>query len=132
MRNKCSFNGQSATEILRNFVAKHQVDFINDYKMSDQNLKISIIVPSYNQRNFIEKSILSILNQNYSNLELIVIDGGSTDGTLDVIKKYEKYISFWMSEPDEGQSDALNKGFSRATGDVFGWLNSDDLYMPNA
>lgn len=89
-------------------------------------------MPSSNQVQFIERSIFSILNQNYANLEFIIIDGGSTDGTVDIIKKYERHLAYWISEPDNGQSDALNKGFLRATGDIYGWLNSDDLYMPGA
>lgn len=92
--------------------------------------KISIITPSYNQGKFLERTILSVLNQNYPNLEYIIIDGGSTDNSVEIIKKYEKYIAYWISEPDRGQSHALNKGFERATGDIFGWLNTDDLYMP--
>jgi glycosyltransferase involved in cell wall biosynthesis len=92
--------------------------------------RISVVMPSYNQSQYIERSILSVLNQNYPNLDLVVIDGGSTDGTVDVIRKYSKYLSYWISEPDQGQSDALNKGFARATGNILGWLNSDDLYMP--
>src|ERR1700687_1276429 len=94
--------------------------------------KLSVVMPSFNQRQFIERSILAVLNQNYPNREFIIIDGGSRDGTVDVIKKYERYLAFWVTEPDEGQSDALNKGFSHATGEIYGWLNSDDLYMPGA
>lgn len=92
--------------------------------------KISIVMPSYNQVRFIERSILSVLNQGYPNLELVIIDGGSSDGTVDIIKKYDHHVSFWVSEIDRGQSDALNKGFARCTGDIYGWLNSDDLYLP--
>jgi glycosyltransferase involved in cell wall biosynthesis len=94
--------------------------------------RISVVMPSYNQAQYIERSILSVLNQNYPNLDFIVIDGGSTDGTVEVIQKYSKHLSYWISEPDNGQSDALNKGFARATGSIFGWLNSDDLYTPGA
>ena len=100
-------------------------------KIENDYPKISIVMPSYNQAQFIEKSILSILNQNYPNTELIIIDGGSNDGTIDKIKKYEDKIKFWISEKDQGQSDALNKGFARCTGDIYGWLNSDDVYLPN-
>ena len=72
------------------------------------------------------------MNQNYSNIELIIIDGGSTDGTIDIIKKYDPYISYWISETDQGQSDALNKGFKYCTGEIYGFLNSDDIYLPGA
>jgi len=88
-------------------------------------------MPSFNQAEFIEKSILSVLNQDYSNIELIIIDGGSKDGTYEIIKKYKDKITLWVSENDQGQSDALNKGFKHCTGDIFGWLNSDDIYLPN-
>lgn len=92
----------------------------------------SVVMPSFNQGKFIERSILSVLNQDYPNIELIIVDGGSTDETVEILERYAKHITYWVSEKDEGQSDALNKGFARATGELVGWLNSDDLYLPDA
>src|SRR5687768_9471367 len=89
--------------------------------------KISIITPCFNQVEYIEECVLSILGQNYPNLEYIIIDGGSTDGTVEVIKKYESQLKYWVSEKDNGLYDALGKGFSHSTGDIMGWLNSDDI-----
>jgi glycosyltransferase involved in cell wall biosynthesis len=93
--------------------------------------KISIVTPSYNQGEFLEKTIRSIINQDYKNIEFIIIDGGSTDNSVEIIKKHQKHIDYWVSEPDEGQSDAINKGFKRATGAIFYWINSDDFLLPN-
>jgi len=93
-------------------------------------VKISIVTPSFNQGRFLEETIRSVLDQNYPNLEYIVIDGGSTDETIDVIRKYEDRISYWVSEKDRGQVHALNKGIEKTTGDIFGFINSDDLYLP--
>jgi glycosyltransferase involved in cell wall biosynthesis len=93
-------------------------------------LKISVITPTFNQGAFIEKTINSVLSQNYPNLEFIVIDGGSTDNTVEIVKKYEKHLTYWVSEPDSGQSNAINKGMALATGEILTWLNSDDWYLP--
>jgi glycosyltransferase involved in cell wall biosynthesis len=94
--------------------------------------KISIITPSFNDASFLEKTILSVIDQEYPNLEYIVIDGGSTDGSVDIIKRYEGRIGYWVSEPDKGQYDALQKGFSRSTGEIMGWINSDDMHHPGS
>lgn len=93
--------------------------------------KISIVTVSYNQGQFIEDNILSVINQNYPNIEHIIIDAGSTDDTLDILKKYDKHLN-WVSEPDKGQSDGLNKGFKKATGEIIGWFNSDDRVASGA
>ena len=92
--------------------------------------RVSIVTSSYNQARFIEETIRSVLLQGYPNLEYIVIDGGSTDGSVGIIRRYEPWLTYWVSEPDGGQSDALQKGFQRATGSIVAWINSDDWYLP--
>jgi glycosyltransferase involved in cell wall biosynthesis len=94
--------------------------------------RLSIITPSFNQAEFIEETIRSVLLQGYPDLEYIVQDGGSQDGSVEIIRKYEKWLTYWASKPDAGQSDAINQGLDRASGHIVGWLNSDDVYLPDA
>ena len=94
--------------------------------------KITIVTPSYNQAEYLERTILSVLNQGYPNLEYFVMDGGSTDGSVAIIKKYESYLTGWISEKDHGQVNAINKGLKLATGDLVGFQNSDDVFAPGA
>lgn len=94
--------------------------------------RITVITPSYNQAEFLERTIVSILNQSYPNLEYMIIDGGSTDGSVDIIKRYANQLTYWVSEPDQGQSHAINKGLQRARGEWVCWQNSDDIFYPLA
>jgi len=96
------------------------------------NLKISIVTVSYNSAEFIETTIKSVLEEDYDNFEYIIIDGGSTDGTLEIINKYSDQLAYWISEPDGGIYEAMNKGITQTTGDIVGMINSDDYYLPNA
>lgn len=93
---------------------------------------VSIITPSFNQAKFLRRTMESVLSQDYPNLEYILIDGGSTDGSLEIIREYADQLAFWESIPDQGQTDAINKGFSRARGKYLAWINSDDVYQPGA
>jgi glycosyltransferase involved in cell wall biosynthesis len=106
--------------------------FSEFYKDDQPWPKLSVIIPSFNQGGYIEETILSVINQNYPNLELIIIDGGSHDHTTEIIKEYESHIAFWISEKDRGQSHAINKGLEKASGDWIAWISSDDCYLKNA
>jgi len=94
--------------------------------------KISIVTPNYNGAKYLEETILSVIDQDYPNLEYIIADGGSTDGSIDIIKRYEKKLAWWVSEPDNGMYDAIQKGFNHSTGEIMAWINSDDMYHKNA
>lgn len=99
--------------------------------MSEHPL-VTILTPSLNQARFLEETLQSVLGQDYPNLEYLIVDGGSTDGSLEIIQHHASQFAWWVSEPDQGQTDALNKGFSHARGEIFAWLNSDDTYLPGA
>jgi glycosyltransferase involved in cell wall biosynthesis len=111
------------------------VENLTDVKNSGIDLeypKITVLTPNYNYGHYLEETIRSVLLQGYPNLEYIIIDGSSSDNSIDIIKKYEPWLTYWVSETDRGQTHAINKGLEKATGDIFNWINSDDILMPGA
>ena len=119
---------EQTTQDLRNFVSALKPAKATDD--AQRYPKLTVITPSYNQAAFLERTILSVLNQGYPNLEYMIVDGGSNDGSVEIIKKYEKYLSWWVSEKDRGQVHAINKALERATGEYISFQNSDDVYFP--
>ncbi|MBL8121111.1 MAG: glycosyltransferase, partial [Anaerolineae bacterium] len=94
--------------------------------------RITLVTPSYNQAAYLERTIRSVIDQDYPALQYLIMDGGSTDGSVEIIRRYERHLDGWVSQPDGGQSDAINQGFARAEGEIMTWLNSDDVLLPGA
>src|SRR5437763_5478849 len=111
-------------------LCSHTVPEVNKPGSAEEPMRISVVTPSFNQGRYLEECLLSVLGQGYPDLEYLVMDGGSTDESFEVIERHERNLAFWVSEPDEGQAAAINRGFEKASGDVLCWLNSDDLYLP--
>lgn len=117
---------------LKDFVSCPQFDDFAILKRDPHCPRITIVTPSFNQGSYLEQTILSVLNQNDPNLEYIVMDGGSSDNSKEIIRKYDKYLAYWVSQPDRGQAGAIADGFSKASGEILAYLNSDDVYLPGA
>ena len=117
---------------LRSFITQPFVPQSAPVHDRSQYPRLTVVTPSFNQAHYLERTILSVLNQQYPNLEYFVVDGGSTDGSVDIIKKYAPYLTGWVSEKDQGQTDAINKGFRQATGEYVAFQNSDDVFAPGA
>lgn len=123
----------SCTRLEQQYLPK-DLTCLEGYEKSESQTcpRVSLVVPSFNQAKYLTSTLESILSQGYPNLELFVVDGGSTDGSVDIIKAFQKELTWWVSEPDSGQANAINKGFSRSSGEIMAWLNSDDLLLPGA
>jgi glycosyltransferase involved in cell wall biosynthesis len=112
------------------FTARLRSDDACILAQNDKWPKMTIVTPTLNQALYLERTILSVLNQGYPNLEYLILDGGSRDGTQDIIEKYTRHLAYWRSSPDRGQAAALKEGFERGSGEIFAWINSDDMYLP--
>jgi len=125
-----TFEATEAT--LKDFISRAQFDEAIVLERDENWPRVTVVTPSFNQGRYLEQTILSVLNQNYPNLEFIIMDGGSTDNSLEIIRKYGNYLTHWESKHDDGQAAAIADGFRLASGDVLAYLNSDDMYLPGA